>query len=103
MKMIVLYNLKDSVSDEEYKAYTEAKKGPFLESLPSCKSFKLIKNVATQTGEIPYKYVGIYDFTTPEELKKDGDSGPYQEFLEEWAAKVQDGFHIVIGEEVFGE
>ncbi len=104
MKEIILYNLKDSVSDEEYKAYTHKKKGPFLNGLPSCKTgFKLIKIVASETGEIPYKYVGIYDATSTEDLQKDVQTKPYQEFIQEWGSKVKESYHILMGEEVFGD
>ena len=100
-KEIILYNLKDSVTDEEYKQYCAEKKGPFLESLPSCKSFTLVKIVASKKGEIPYKYVGIIDATSTADWHQDTQTEAFGQFLQEWMPKVAD-FHILMGEEVFG-
>ncbi|MFH1113794.1 MAG: EthD family reductase [Pseudomonadota bacterium] len=102
-KEIILYNLKDSVTDEEYKKYCEEKKGPFLQSLPSCKSFTLVKIVASKKGEIPYKYVGILDATSTADWQKDTQSEDFQKFLQEWVPKVKEDFQILMGEEVFGK
>jgi hypothetical protein len=102
-KEIILYNLKDSVSDEEYKKYCDEKKGPFIESLPSCKSFTLVKIVASKKGVIPYKYVGILDATSTADWQKDTQSEDFQKFLEEWVPKVKDDFQILMGEEVYGK
>ncbi len=55
------------------------------------------------TGGIPYKYVGIYNASGFEDLQKDIQTAPYQDFIQEWASKVQDGFLIIVGEEVFGD
>ncbi len=102
-KEIILYNLKDSVTDEEYKKYCEEKKGPFLQSLPSCKSFTLVKIVASKKGETPYKYVGILDATSTADWQKDTQSEDFQKFLQEWVPKVKEDFQILMGEEVFGK
>jgi hypothetical protein len=101
-KEIILYNLKTTVTDEEYAEYCKTKKGPFLNSLPSCKKFTLVKIVGSKKGEIPYKYVGIVDATSSEEWMKDASSPAFQDFLKEWMTKVED-FHILMGEEVFGD
>jgi len=101
-KEIILYNLKNTVSDEEYKKYCEEKKGPFLDSLPSCKSFTLVKIVDSQRGEIPYKYVGIVDVTNLGDWQKDASSEAFQNFLKEWIPKVAE-FHVLFGEEVYGK
>ena len=101
-KEIILYNLKTTVTDEEYAESCQTKKGPFLNSLPSCKKFTLVKIVGSKKGEIPYKYVGIVDATSGEEWMKDASSPAFQDFLKEWMTKVED-FHILMGEEVFGD
>lgn len=101
-KEIILYNLKDSVTDEQYAEYCKTKKGPFLRSLPSCKKFSLVKIVRSQKGVIPYKYVGIFDATSAEDLMRDASTPAFQDFLKEWVPQVAD-FHILIGEEIFGE
>ncbi len=38
-KEIILYNLKETVTDAEYADSCSTKKGPFFKSLPSCKKF----------------------------------------------------------------
>ena len=101
-KEIILYNLKDSVTDEEYLQYCEEQKGPLIKSLPSCKDFTLVRITGSQKGEIPYAYVGIVDVTSIEEWKRDAASEPFQNFLKEWIPKVKD-FHILTGSEVYGK
>jgi len=46
--------------------------------------------------------VGIVDATSGEEWMKDASSPAFQDFLKEWMTKVED-FHILMGEEVFGD
>lgn len=101
-KEIILYNLKDDVTDDDYKKYCDEEKGPFLNSLPSCKQFTLVKIVASKKGEIPYKYVGIVDATSTADWQRDASTEEFQAFLGGWLPKVAD-FHILMGEEVFGE
>jgi len=114
-KEIVLYNLKDTVTDEEYKKFCEDFKGPFLINLSACKSFTLVKLVGAMKGdgreqkppepvEMPFKYIGIVDVTNLGDWMKDFDSKPFQEeFLPRWISMVAD-FHIIRGEDVwFGE
>ena len=100
-KEIILYNLKPSVTDEEYLRYCEDRKGPLIRSLPSCNDFTLVRITGSQKGEIPYAYVGIVDVTSIEEWKRDAASEPFQLFLKEWIPMVQT-FHILMGSEVYG-
>lgn len=101
-KEIILYNLKDSVTDEEYLHYCEEKKGPLIRSLPSCNDVTLVRVTGSQKGEIPYAYVGIVDVTSIEDWKRDAASEPFQDFLKEWLPKVKD-FHILVGSAVYGK
>ena len=101
-KEIILYNLKETVTDAEYADYCSTKKGPFFKSLPSCKKFTLVRIVASKKGGIPYKYVGIVDVTSAGDWERDTASPGFQAFMQEWVPKVAD-FHILMGEEVFGE
>lgn len=98
-KEIILYNLNDEVTDEEYRQYCEARKGPLIRSLPSCKDFTLVRISGSQKGETPYDYVGIVDVTSIEDWKRDAASEPFQNFLKEWVPKVK-AFHILMGSEV---
>lgn len=100
-KEIILYSLKDAVTDEEYLRYCDEKKGPLIRSLPSCKDFTLVRITGSQKGAAPYAYVGIVDVTSIEDWKRDAASEPFQDFLKEWVPKVK-SFHILMGSEVYG-
>ena len=100
-KEIILYNLAENVTDEEYKDYVINEKGPLLESLPSIKKFEMVKITGSATGEIPYKYVGIAHLTSLDEFRqKDAPSQKFQDFLAKWKTKVAN-FHILFGEEIY--
>ncbi len=100
-KEIILYNLKDSVSDAEYLQYCEEKKGPLIKCLPSCIDFTLVRITGSQKGDSPYAYVGIVDVTSIEDWKRDAASKTFQDFLKEWIPMVKD-FHILMGNEIYG-
>jgi hypothetical protein len=100
-KEIILYNLKESVTDEEYADYVKNEKGPLLESLSSAKKFELVKITGSATGKIPYRYVGILHLKSLEDFyQKDAPSPKFQAFLEKWQEKVAE-FHILSGEEIY--
>ena len=67
-KEIILYNLADNVTDEQYQDFVKKVKGPLLESLPSVKKFELVKITGAETGEIPYNYVGIVHIDSLDEF-----------------------------------
>jgi hypothetical protein len=100
-KEIILYNLADNVTDEEYKEYVVNEKGPLLESLSSVQKFEMVKMTGSVTQEIPYKYVGILHITSLDDFyKNDAPSDKFQNFLKKWKTKVSN-FHILFGEEIF--
>ena len=72
-KRIILYNLADNVTDEEFKEYVTTDKGPLISSLPAVKKYELVKITGSMTGEIPYKYCGIVDLTSIDELTLESD------------------------------
>ena len=100
-KEIILYNLAEHVTDEEYKEYVTNEKGPLLESLSSVKKFELVKITGSASGEIPYKYVGILHIESLDEFhQKDAPSPKFQDFMKKWQTMVSN-FHILAGEEVY--
>jgi len=100
-KEIILYNLAEHVTDEEYKEYVINEKGPLLESLSSVKKFELVKITGSASGEIPYKYVGILHVSSLDEFyQKDAPSPKFQGFMKKWQTMVSN-FHILAGEEVY--
>ncbi len=100
-KEIILYNLAEHVTGEEYLEYVTEEKGPFLDSLPSAKKFELVKITGSTSGEIPYKYVGILHLNSLDEFyEKDAPSQEFQEFMKKWQSMVSN-FHILAGEELY--
>ncbi len=100
-KEIILYNLADNVTDEQYKDYVTKEKGPLLESLPSVKKFELVKIKGAVTGEMPYKYVGILHVKSLDEFyQKGATSQKYQDFLKKLMPMIKN-IHILYGEEVY--
>ena len=100
-KEIILYNLADNVSDEEYKDYVVREKGPLLESLSSVQKFEMVKVTGAATGEIPFKYIGILHVSSLDEFyQKDAPSQKFQDFLAKWKPMVSN-FHILAGEEIY--
>lgn len=101
-KEIILYNLAENVTDEEYKDYVINEKGPLLESLSSVKKFEMVKITGSASGEIPFKYIGIMHLTSLEEFsQKDAPSQKFQDFVAKWRTMVAPGFHTLIGEEIY--
>ncbi len=100
-KEIILYNLAENVTDEEYQDYVEKEKGPFLESLPSVDKFELVKIGHSAAGAIPYHYVGILHIKNMADFQqRDAPSDAFQDFMAKWRTKVAD-FHILAGEEIY--
>ena len=99
-KKIILYNLAEHVTDEEYKDYVINEKGPLLENLSSVKKYELVKITGADTGEIPYKYVGILHLNSLEEFyQKDAPSQKFQDFMAKFRTMVS-GLHSLFGEEI---
>ena len=100
-KQIILYNLAEHVTEEQYEAYVTSEKGPLLDSLESVKKFEVAKTTGSLSGEIPYKYVGIMHLTSLDDFnKKDAPKQEFQELLAKWMPMVSD-FHILFCEEVY--
>lgn len=100
-KQIILYNLAENVTDEQYREYVISEKGPLLESLSSVQKFELVKITGSASGETPYRYVGILHLKSLTEfLQKDAPTQKFQEFQAKWSQMVSN-FHILMGEEVY--
>jgi hypothetical protein len=100
-KQIILYNLAENITEEQYEAYVTSEKGPLLDSFESVKKFEVAKTTGSLSGEIPYKYVGIMHLTSLDDFnQKDAVKQEFQEFLAKWMPMVSD-FHILFCEEVY--
>ena len=112
-KEIILYNLREGVTDEEYKKWCEEYKGPTLLKLSSSKSFTLVKmlggikgngqkGAAPQGTKSPYNYIGIMDLSSLEDWKKDTTTKAFKdEFFPQWFSKWVADFYVLGGDEVF--
>ena len=113
-KEIILYNLREDVTDEDYKKWCEEYKGPTLLKLNSSKSFTLVKmlggikgngqiGAAPQETKSPYKYIGIMDLSSLEDWKKDTTTTAFKdEFFPQWFSKWVAEFYVLGGEEGIG-
>ena len=112
-KEIILYNLRDDVTDEDYKKWCEEYKGPFLLRLDSVKSFILVsmlggikgngkESIPPEETKTPFKYIGILDSTSLEDWNKDRNSKTFkEEFFFQWFSKWVADFYVLAGMEVF--
>lgn len=112
-KEIILYNLRDDVTDEDYKKWCDEYKGPTLLRLDSVKHFTLVsllggvkgngqESIPPEETKPPFKYVGILDSTSLEEWNQDRNSKTFKEdFFPQWFSKWVADFYVLAGMEVF--
>jgi len=100
-KQIILYNLAPHVTDEQFKEYVTKEKGPLMESFESVEKYELVKITDSNTGAIPFKYIGIMHVKDMKGLKeRDQKSQKYQEFAAKFRPMVTD-LHSLFGEEIY--
>ena len=100
-KRIILYNLAENVTDEEFKNYVVTDKGPLIDSLPGVKKYELVKITDAMGGKIPYKYMGIVHVTSLEDFdQKAAKTQKYQDFLKKFRPMVKD-LTMLAGEEIY--
>ena len=86
-KMIIMYNLKDDLKEEDFVNWVHEFKGPFITGLSSVKSYILSKTETAlestggplEPAEIPYNIVGIVDVTSIEAYAKDQATPAYRD------------------------
>lgn len=112
-KEIILYNLKKSVSEEDYKKWCEEYKGPLLTGLDGSKSFTLVKALGSMGGdgekfkppeeiEPPYKYIGLMDIEDLDVWHKSQESYEFkQDFSPQWFTNWVSDFVILQGVEIY--
>ena len=100
-KRIILYNLADNVTEEDFKEYVTSDKGPLIDSLPGVKKYELVKIFHATSGETPYKYAGIVHIENMEEYEQKATTLPeYQQFLMKFGPMVKDMIALT-GEEIY--
>ena len=112
-KQIILYNLKDSVTEEDYVKWCESYKGPFLLSLDGAKSFTLLKMVGGLTGDgqkgrapaataSPYQYIAIFDLSSLDDMDKARENKEFTEkFFPQWFSEWVADFYTLGGLEIY--
>jgi len=100
-KEIILYNLADNVTDEQFKDYVTSEKGALIESFPSVKKYELVRIKGAATGEVPFNYVGIVHVNNLDDFyQKDKTTQKFQDFLKKFMPMIK-GFQILYGEEIY--
>ena len=98
---IVLYNLADNVTDEQYLEYVTKEKGPLMESFSAVTKYELFKVTHDATGETPCKYIGVMHIKDIEEFRqKNAPSPEFQDFLKKWMPMAK-GVHILSVEKIY--
>lgn len=101
-KQIILYNLADHVTDEQYREYVVNEKGPLLDSMPGARKFEMVKITGSMSGKIPYKYVGIMHIEDMEKFVREAlPSKKMQDFSTQWRTMVQPDVLTLTGEEIY--
>ena len=112
-KEIILYNLRDDVSEEDYVKWCENYKGPLLLGLQGSKAFTLVKMMGGITGNgqdgtppgptsPPYRFIGILDASSQEDWDKARESKAFkEEFFPQWFTKWVKDFYVLGGVEVY--
>ena len=101
-KQIILYNLADHVTDEQYEEYVVNEKGPLLDGLPGVKKFEMVRITGSMKGDIPFRYVGILHINDIDEFhQKAAPSKEFQDFAAKWSTMVNPDFHSLEGEEIY--
>ena len=112
-KNIILYNLKENVSEEDYQKWCETLKGPLLLALNASQSFTLVKMFGGIKGDgrnpgppeetaSPFNYVGILEVTNLDEAKKDTETQAFrEEFFPQWISDWVADYYVIAGVEVY--
>ena len=114
-KHIILYNLKDGVTDEDCQKWCKSYKGSLLLSLDACKSFTLVKMFGGMKGDgrgpyppqetpAPFTYIGVLDVTNLEKSNKDTETkGSKEDFFPKWLSDRVADFYVLVGDEIYEE
>lgn len=81
--MIVLANLKEGVSPEEYERWVLTSYAPAVKSLPSVEDWRDYRASGLLGSDAipPYRYVVVVEINDPEQLGQDMASEKMQELL----------------------
>ena len=96
-RIIVLFNLKDSVSEADYEAWARATDLPTVNGLKSVDEFAVFKSVGLLGSEDtpPYRYVEILDVNDMEVFGAEVGSETMQKVAGEFQPMTSDLFFIL--------
>jgi hypothetical protein len=78
-KIVVLFNLKDGVSVDDYERFARETDLPIVNALPSVRKFEVLKaSGVLGGGASPYQYVEIIDLHSLQQLGEDVSSETMQ-------------------------
>ena len=101
-KQIILYNLADHVTDEQYKKFVTNVKGPLFDGFPGARKFEMVKITGSMAGEPPYKYVGIMHIEDMDKFMREAmPSKEMQDFSAKWRTMVKPEVMSLVGEEIY--
>jgi hypothetical protein len=88
MKIIALFNLKPGASRDEYEAWARSRDLPDVRSLPSVKSFEVLRAMGVLFSEAkpPYDYVEVLDVSALDAFLRDCGSDKVAKLAQEMSA-----------------
>ena len=99
--MIVLFNLKEDVSPEDYEKFVAEEDAPVVRQLPSVVDMKVNRVVGTMDGApAPYQYMELITITDFEQLGADAQAQAVQEVAGKFQTMV-DGKPVFLFQEQF--
>lgn len=84
--LIVLFNLKNGVSVDEYEAFAKSIDSPTIKKLASNKSFTILKGLHLfgTNAASPYQYIEVMEVSNYDELANDISQSHVQNMLEKF-------------------
>lgn len=85
-KIIVLFNLKDGVSNSQYEEWAKTTDLPIVNALPSVDRFDVLKSLSLLGSEEkpPYQYIEIIDIANEHQFSKDASTETMQTVASEF-------------------
>jgi hypothetical protein len=98
--VVVLFNLKDGVSDDEYRQWARQRDIPTVNGLASVNSFRVFEaNGLLGGGESPFSYIEVIDVADMDGLMIDISSEAMQAIAAEFA-ELADSPTFILTEEL---
>jgi hypothetical protein len=91
MRIVVLFNLKDGVSADDYEAWARGTDMPGVRALGSVRDFQVYRTAGTLGGGVaPYDYIEVIDITGMDAFMADVGSEAVQKVAAEFGRFTDD-------------